>query len=202
MVDYGRCCHTGSWERAFGATPVGGASPAVREIQEEGLGILTDGFNGRSRGGDELAMVGNKTRRREPACAAPGTDTVELVVKTSAVERVWGLVLLIWGWDCEARWWGRGDGRPTRWVFKARWLLNLNRGGESTGLRFDGEIEGGEVPARFSYAHVREGSQWRHMARRREEWRRQFRRLEVGDNSRWAGWVKMGQKLGQKWERL
>jgi hypothetical protein len=36
------------------------------------VGVLTDGFNVWSRCEDELATVGNKTRRWRPACTAPG----------------------------------------------------------------------------------------------------------------------------------
>jgi hypothetical protein len=46
MEDYGRCYRTGSPEHAFRASSVGGASSAMREIQEEALEILTNGFNG------------------------------------------------------------------------------------------------------------------------------------------------------------
>jgi hypothetical protein len=41
--------------------------------------------------------------------------------------------------------------------FQSSMVSNLNRGGKLTGLRFNGENEGGQVPARFNYAHVREG---------------------------------------------
>jgi hypothetical protein len=58
------------------------------------MGHLTSDFMGRSRGTDKLATVGNKTWWRQPTCAAPGVDPVELVVKMSVVERVQGLGLL------------------------------------------------------------------------------------------------------------
>jgi hypothetical protein len=61
-------------------------SPRRHENGEGTTVILTNGFNDQSRGRDELVMLGNKTRRRQPVCTVPEADMVELVVKTSVVE--------------------------------------------------------------------------------------------------------------------
>jgi hypothetical protein len=56
----------------LGAAPEDETSSTMRENQEGGLGILTEGFEGKLDDGDELAVMDSKTRRRQPACAAPG----------------------------------------------------------------------------------------------------------------------------------
>jgi hypothetical protein len=62
------------------------SSPRWPENGEGTTTILTNGFNDQSRGRDEPTTMGNKTRRRQLACAAPGVDMVELVVKNKCGE--------------------------------------------------------------------------------------------------------------------
>jgi hypothetical protein len=44
----------------------------MRENQEGGPRILTEGFDGRLNDGDKLKEMDSKTRQRQTACTAPG----------------------------------------------------------------------------------------------------------------------------------
>jgi hypothetical protein len=72
MVDQRRCYRTSWPERTLRATLEHETSSVMRENQEGGPGILTEGFDGRLNDGDELATMDSKTRWRQPVCAAPG----------------------------------------------------------------------------------------------------------------------------------
>jgi hypothetical protein len=71
-------------ERVLEAAPVGETSPAMMGNIDRGPGILPAGSLGAESLRRRPAVVGSKTRRRQPAGAALGPDTVELVGKTSA----------------------------------------------------------------------------------------------------------------------